>query len=143
MNKNTFITTGFKDTQKLGEEFVSRLKPGNIIFLYGDLGSGKTTFVQGIAIGLGIKTRIISPTFIVLRTHATNNKMIKKLYHLDLYRLNEKEEVKNIGLDDLVNDPEAVTIIEWPDILGEVKNVIKISFEYVNENTRKIELENG
>ncbi len=143
MNKNTFITTSFEDTQSLGEEFVTKLKPGDIVFLHGDLGSGKTTFVQGVAKGLGIKTRVISPTFIVLRTHATNNRMIKKLFHLDLYRLESKEDVKSIALGDLTGDPEAVTIIEWPEILNDSIKAIEINFEYLNENSRKIEIENG
>lgn len=140
--EKVFITTNFEDTQKLGEEFASTLKPGDLVFLYGDLGSGKTTFTQGIAKGLGIKTRVISPTFIVLRTHITSSKKVKKLFHLDLYRLKSKEDVESIAIDDLINDPDAITLIEWPEILGEEKNAIKINFEYINEDTRKIEIEN-
>lgn len=142
--KEEFITNSFEDTQKLGEEFVSKLEPGDILYLYGDLGSGKTTFVKGIASGLGIKSRIISPTFVVLRTHLTSNKKIKKIYHLDLYRLENKKEVENIALDDLFSDTDTITIIEWPELLSEYqgKNIYKITFSYGSENTRKINISN-
>src|SRR3989344_3049784 len=123
--EETFITTNDKDTQKLGEEFALKLRPKDSVFLTGELGSGKTTFVKGIAEGLGITARIISPTFMILRTHEvksqkskvkneSQNSKIKRVYHLDLYRLDDTSDIKNLALDDLLNDPEAVTIIEWP-----------------------------
>ncbi|PIY93800.1 MAG: tRNA (adenosine(37)-N6)-threonylcarbamoyltransferase complex ATPase subunit type 1 TsaE, partial [Candidatus Levybacteria bacterium CG_4_10_14_0_8_um_filter_35_23] len=70
MNKNNkFITKNFEETQKLGEELAGEIKDGAVVALYGDLGSGKTTFVQGFAKGLGINKRLISPTYIILRTY--------------------------------------------------------------------------
>ena len=142
--RKTFITVSDEDTQMLGEEFVSRLKPKDVLLLFGELGSGKTTFVKGIARGLGIKTRIISPTYIVLRTHATNSSLIKKIFHLDLYRLKTPQDIKNIALKDLFSDDEAITIIEWPEIAGDLKNenIYKIYFEYRTDNSRKIEIIN-
>jgi len=85
--------------------------------LWGELGSGKTTFVQGVARGLGITSRLLSPTFIIVRryqiptTHAT-------LYHLDLYRIGVPDDTIPIGLSDMIHEPDAIVIIEWPERLG-------------------------
>lgn len=142
----TFITTSGEGTQKLGEEFALKLRPKDIVFLIGELGSGKTTFVKGIARGLGVKTRIISPTFVFLRSHTVRSQEsevrgldIKKLYHLDLYRLDNESDIKNLSLDDLFNDSEAVTIIEWPEKIENLpQKTYKILFEHRSENSRKI-----
>ena len=87
-----FVTKSPEQTEKLGEDFAKNLKPQDVVFLIGNLGSGKTTFTKGIARGLGIKNRILSPTFIVVRSHSTANERIQTLYHLDLYRLKDYAE---------------------------------------------------
>jgi tRNA threonylcarbamoyladenosine biosynthesis protein TsaE len=149
MNKQTFITTSDKDTQKLGEEFALKLRPKDVVFLLGELGGGKTTFVKGIAKALGIKTRIMSPTFVFLRSHEImnqesiiKNQGIKRMYHLDLYRLDDASDIKNLALDDLFNDPEAVTIIEWPEKIKSLpQKTYKILFEHRTKDSRKITIE--
>jgi len=146
MNKQIFITTSDKDTEKLGEEFALKLRPKDVVFLTGELGGGKTTFVKGIAKALGILTRIISPTFVILRTHEvkSQNSTIKRVYHLDLYRLDNTSDIKNLALDDLLNDPEAVTIIEWPEKIGNLsQKTYKILFEHRTKDSRKITIEDG
>jgi tRNA threonylcarbamoyladenosine biosynthesis protein TsaE len=120
--KEEYITQNEEETIKLGEEFAKKIKPKDIVFLMGNLGSGKTAFVKGVAKGLGIKTRIISPTFVVARTHTTNHKKIKTLYHLDLYRLEGKNDLRKIGIDDFFNDEFAVTLIEWPENANSLVN---------------------
>lgn len=116
MNK-TIITSSDVETQALGKQFAKELKPGDVVCLYGDLGAGKTTFVKGVSKGLGVKTRIISPTFVVVRTHTVPDKSsgIKTLYHIDLYRLQTEGEVTGINLKDLLSEKDAVTLIEWPE----------------------------
>ena len=153
MNKQSFITTSEEDTQKLGEEFALKLHPKDVVFLIGELGSGKTTFVKGIAKGLGVQTRIISPTFVFLRTHTVKNQEsrirnqesgIRTLYHLDLYRLDNESDIKNLALDDLFTDPEAVTIIEWPEKIENLsQKKYKILFEHRTKDSRKITIEYG
>lgn len=136
-----FATKSPEQTEKLGEDFAKNLKPQDIVFLIGNLGSGKTTFTKGIARGLGIKNRILSPTFVVVRSHSTANQSIQTLYHLDLYRLKNEGEVLNVNLTDYLNDEKAVVVIEWPEVSQEIvkKNAWKVHFK-TNENKRYIEI---
>lgn len=120
MNKiiESLKSTSSDKTEEIGELFASRLKPGDVVFLKGDLGSGKTTFVRGLAKGLGVYSRIISPTFVIVREHfareVRNN--IKKIYHLDLYRLTNEGDVAGIDMEDILSEKESVVLIEWPDM---------------------------
>lgn len=145
-NLPIIITKSFKETQKLGEDFSTRLKAGDVIALYGNLGSGKTTFMQGLAKGLGIKRNIISPTFIILRTYETiiknNISSNNYLYHLDLYRIENESEVNGLGLFDIINRKDGITAIEWPDKVENVlpDNRINIYFEYIGDNIREIRI---
>ena len=106
-------TKDAKDTQRLGQKIGSGLKGGEIIALTGNLGTGKTTFVQGLAQGLGIKERVLSPTFILMRQYQGE----LDLYHLDMYRLdtNFYEEVRNLGLQEIWGKEKNVVVIEWAE----------------------------
>jgi tRNA threonylcarbamoyladenosine biosynthesis protein TsaE len=112
---NTTITVSPEETEKFGYEFAKQITVGTIICLYGDLGAGKTTFTKGFAKGLGIHTRIISPTFSLVRQYNFANNIF---YHLDLYRLESEDEIKGIGIQDMLSDENAVVLIEWADKLG-------------------------
>lgn len=151
-NRDQVISTSSEETQKLGEEFVKRLRPGDIVCLYGDLGSGKTTFVQGMARGLGIMSRIISPTFILIRRHimhnkdkknSTINKNIQSLYHIDLYRLEDEKSIQDIGLEELFDDKNSIVVIEWAEKLGSLlpKKRWDVRFAHRDENSRKIRID--
>lgn len=131
------ITNCFEETQKLGEKIGSDLKKGTILALFGELGSGKTTFVQGLAKGLGIKRRIISPTFIIIRKYQISN-----FYHIDLYRI-EEEDIGELGLIEILKDKSSIIAIEWAEKLGKLlpKKRIEIHFEYLGENKREIKVE--
>jgi tRNA threonylcarbamoyladenosine biosynthesis protein TsaE len=113
---------------------------GEILALVGDLGSGKTTFMQGLGKTLGIE-RIVSPTFILMRTYQSD----KTIYHLDLYRLekNVEQELKNIGATDFWGKPDNIVIVEWADRAREAfpQSTKWITFEVIDENTRKITYE--
>jgi tRNA threonylcarbamoyladenosine biosynthesis protein TsaE len=136
------ITNNFESTQKLGQEFAESLNSGAVIALHGNLGSGKTTFVQGFAKGLGIQKKIISPTFIIMRTYDVGSKNVKKFYHVDLYRIESEHDVEGLGLLELINDPENVVIIEWPDKIEHLlpEKRIDIYFEYLEDNKREIKI---
>ncbi len=136
-----FVTKSPEQTEKLGEDFAKNLKPQDVVFLIGNLGSGKTTFTKGIARGLGIKNRILSPTFIVVRSHSTANERIQTLYHLDLYRLKDEGEVLNVSLTDYMNDEKGIVVIEWPEVSQEIvkKNAWKVKFE-TKDDERSIEI---
>jgi tRNA threonylcarbamoyladenosine biosynthesis protein TsaE len=141
---NSFITNDFEETQQLGLDFAKKLKGGEVIALYGDLGSGKTTFMQGLAKGLGIKKNIISPTFIIMRTYhmgtGDEGQGIRSLYHLDLYRIENETQAEDLGLLELMGDSENVVAIEWPDKIENVlpEKRINIYFTYLEDDGREI-----
>src|SRR5690554_431438 len=122
-------------TQKAGHELSASLKPGSIVALTGELGAGKTTFVKGIAEGLGISSRITSPTFIIMRSYDNN------FYHVDLYRLDDNidQEVANLGLLDIIKEGNSIVVIEWAEKIRNLlpENTIWINFKILEENKRK------
>jgi tRNA threonylcarbamoyladenosine biosynthesis protein TsaE len=132
-----FIANNFKETQKLGREFAKVLKKGDIVCLYGDLGSGKTTFVQGLAEGLRIKNRIISPTFVIVRSYELG---AMDFYHIDLYRIEREEDVEDLGMEEIINNKNNIVAIEWAEKLGSMipKKRIDVEFSYESSNVRKI-----
>ncbi len=111
------------------------MKGGEILALTGDLGSGKTTFIQGLAQGLGIENKIISPTFILLR-HYDN------LFHLDLYRLegNVWQEVRNLGVEDYWGKEKNIFAIEWAEKIKKYlpKNTRWIKFRMLEDGKHEI-----
>lgn len=141
------ITQNAQETQKLGEKIGRDLKnKPKILCLYGDLGSGKTTFIQGLAKGLGIKRRVVSPTFVFMKQYKnppsaepcfSNN---PSFYHIDLYRINKVGEAKGLGLEEIFNESKAIVAIEWAEKIKKIlpKKRIDIYFDYVSENQRKI-----
>lgn len=134
------ISESSKDTNRLAERIAASVKPGQVIALKGDLGSGKTTFTKGVAKTLGIKQHITSPTFLIVKTYDVPQEKIKKLYHLDLYRLQSEKEIEEIGITEILRDPHGIVIIEWAERMGTLlpKDRIDIEFEYIDENKRKI-----
>ena len=131
-------TNSAEETKELAFKLAKNIKGGDIICLYGQLGSGKTTFVQGLVNGLGIKDKVQSPTFVVMRFYG------KKLQvaHIDLYRLESKEEVENLGLEEYFGNKDTVCVIEWPELLEDVlpSKTIRIRFDYLSKSKRKIKV---
>lgn len=152
------ITKNVEETQKLGESFVKSFKKKTgekaiIVALEGDLGGGKTTFVQGMAVGLGAKEQITSPSFVLIKKYGIRNSRsrinslrgkqglgIRNFYHIDCYRLKKPWQLQELGLEEIINDPKNLVVIEWAERVEEIlpkdKSVIK--FEWVDENKRKI-----
>ncbi len=128
------ITESAKKTEEAGKEFAQKLQGGEVIALYGELGSGKTTFVKGLAKGLGIKETIVSPTFVIIR-------QLGKLVHIDLYRIEQLENIDQLGLQEFTGNEETVTVIEWPERAERAlpRDRINIHLEYLGENKRKIQ----
>lgn len=146
MKQVEIITKSAKETKKiaanLSEELKERLllKHAFMIALEGNLGSGKTTFIQGLAAGLGIKENVLSPTFLILKQFIVNQKNYKNFYHIDAYRLKNPKELLELGFKDLVKNPENIIVIEWADRVRKIlpKNISKIKFENLGKNRRKI-----
>lgn len=117
------------------------IQGGEIIALIGDLGSGKTTFTKALGKALGVKQTISSPTFVMMQEFPTSTKSKKSpqrklyLYHLDLYRTKDFNEVKGLGITEWWGHPETVTVIEWADkILGSMPEHTNIIYLYRDEN---------
>jgi tRNA threonylcarbamoyladenosine biosynthesis protein TsaE len=140
MEGKRVITQSFSETQKLGFDFARNIKDGDVICLHGDLGSGKTTFVQGLAKGLGIEQKIISPTFIIMRTYELKKKKNNYFYHVDLYRIESENDVEGLGLLDLMQDPSAIVVIEWPEKITNLLTEKRkdIFFNYIDDKKREI-----
>jgi len=137
MNIEKYAITSSEQMQKVGEQFAKSLIGGDLVVLYGDLGFGKTTFTQGIAKGLGIKNRIISPTFVIVRTYALpeNN----TFYHIDLYRTTTQHDLEGLGLSEILHDQHAITIIEWPDRLEKLpEKRTEVHIDYIDDQNRTI-----
>lgn len=99
-----------KETRTLAARLGRLLKGGDLVCLVGDLGSGKTTFTQGLALGLGCKERVTSPTFVLAKVYRGGRLVI---HHLDLYRV-ASDETGDIGIEEYISDPGAVCVVEWP-----------------------------
>ncbi len=125
--------------QALAGEVVEMGQSAAIICLYGELGSGKTTFAQGFAKGLGIGSRLLSPTFIIVRRYQIP-KSSKFFYHIDLYRIQTKEELEGLGLREIFAEPSATIIIEWADRLEKLlpKKRIDVYFSLMGLTKREI-----
>lgn len=111
MNRTEIIESAAA-MQKLGRDLAQDLKVGDVVMLHGDLGAGKTTLTQGVAAGLGIEGPVQSPTFTLVREH---DAPAMRLYHLDLYRLDDPAELEDIGYEVYINPPDGVSFIEWPE----------------------------
>lgn len=103
-------------TRALGRNLATKLTSGGTIFLQGELGAGKTTFVQGVAEGLQVTDRVTSPTFTIMAVYDVHNHdYIKRLVHVDLYRITYMERVASLDLPELERDPATLLLVEWPE----------------------------
>jgi tRNA threonylcarbamoyladenosine biosynthesis protein TsaE len=109
-----FISRSPEQTCRLGARLGRYLGGGEVVALEGTLGAGKTAFAQGVGMGWGSTTRLLSPTFVLVRRH-TRHQDALELYHIDLYRLNTVVEIDMLGLDELIGNPNAAVLIEWPE----------------------------
>ena len=99
-------------TLEYASKFASLCKPPLIIYLQGELGAGKTTFARGLISAMGHTGKVKSPTFTLVETYDLNQ---TRLYHFDLYRLNDPQELEYIGVRELVGEQDIICLIEWPD----------------------------
>lgn len=122
-----YETNSPEDTFRLGEEIGRNASPGEVYTLTGDLGVGKTVFTQGVAAGLGIAGPVNSPTFTILQIYEEGR---LPLYHFDVYRIGDVEEMEEIGCDDYFYG-DGVCLIEWAELIEEIlpKNRISVTIE--------------
>jgi len=139
LNRKEFLSNSPEETFQIAKNFSGELKPGDIVALIGNLGTGKTIFVKGICAGLNAEQTPLSPTFSIINEY--NGKY--KIYHFDFYRIKDISELYDIGYEDYFND-ESICLIEWadmfPEILPDDRIEIKIEFGET-ETQRKITID--
>ncbi len=130
------------ETKEYARNLVRDLKGPTVLALDGELGAGKTTFVQGLAEELGIEKRVLSPTFVFLRSYNLENPKFKKFHHFDLYRCRSLADVKSIGFEEVLGEEGSLVVIEWPEVARVLlpKNTRWIKIRKVGENEREIEV---
>ncbi|OGY21715.1 MAG: tRNA (adenosine(37)-N6)-threonylcarbamoyltransferase complex ATPase subunit type 1 TsaE [Candidatus Woykebacteria bacterium GWB1_45_5] len=161
-----FTSKSAEETKSFAKNLAKKIKAGEIVALYGSLGAGKTTFVQGLVAGLGYEGRVFSPTFIFVRPYKLANSKhpparlrqanragktgnrkqkgkIKTLYHIDLYRVEKETDLKTLGIEEFLADKDAASVIEWPEKIDKIlpKETIKIKIEIIGENERRIKVD--
>lgn len=136
--KTGFISHNEDETRKFAKDLAKKYR---VVALIGELGSGKTLFAQGFAQGLGIKERVISPTFILVRQHPIPSSN-KTFYHLDLYRLNSKSDIKDLGIKEILENKDNILLIEWAEKINHLlpADAIKVKLEKVSESKRRLSL---
>jgi tRNA threonylcarbamoyladenosine biosynthesis protein TsaE len=134
-----FISRNPEDTQRLATEFAATLQGGELVELIGELGAGKTTFVRGVAAALGATARVKSPTFTVMNEYPVTHPTIKRIVHMDLYRMTNADHLSGLAMED-VRDAHTVVFIEWPDIFGKEVFVpdVRVKIDVTSETSRQI-----
>lgn len=147
-----FLTKNKAETEKIAIDFAKGLHGGETVALFGELGSGKTTFVKGLAKGLGIKDLITSPTFVFMKEYSSNLKFKTclagrqvnnlKLLHIDCYRLESADDAISLGITEYFNNKIYILAIEWAEKIKKIlpKNIIQIQFRHDSKNNRKIKI---
>jgi tRNA threonylcarbamoyladenosine biosynthesis protein TsaE len=133
------ILNGADATRAFAASLAPVLQTGEVLLLHGDLGAGKTTFVQGLASALGAGESIQSPTFTIVAQHQTR---LGTLYHLDLYRLVDPDELESVGYEAFIDPVDGITVIEWPERAGDwlPNRYILVTFEYIDSESRRVEI---
>jgi tRNA threonylcarbamoyladenosine biosynthesis protein TsaE len=153
-----YMVNNLGEMDKVAAEIVANLKHSQngatVVGLYGDLGSGKTTFTQSVARMFGITENVVSPTFVIEKIYelgadskqqvARKNSLATKfchLIHIDAYRIESSDELIHLGWHDIVSNPENLILIEWPERVSDIMpEHIKINFSHVSESERTIEI---
>jgi tRNA threonylcarbamoyladenosine biosynthesis protein TsaE len=134
--KAVYTSTSLKQSHALSRVFVKTLKASRthatVMGFIGELGAGKTAFTQGIARALGIKHRMLSPTFLIERKYQIRNSNFDTLYHFDWYRLHKKRELDSTTFFRILKNPKALVIVEWADQIREAlpKNTLLLYFHH-------------
>jgi len=143
-NGKKYLTKSPEQTKSLAKKIAKEVlkipfQKALVIGLIGDLGSGKTTFLQGFAKGLGIKEKILSPTFVILKKFKIKNSRFKYFYHFDCYRIRKPKEILDLGFKEIISDPKNIVCIEWSDRIKKIlpSNTLFLRFSHIVKNRLK------
>lgn len=139
-----FETRSLKETEVLAKLFARCLAPGSLVIAKGNLGAGKTAFAKGLAQGLGVKNIVNSPTFNIIKVYEADRSL--SFYHIDAYRLEDKDAVRDIGLEEILGDRSGICYVEWGEFISEFLDQVKdsvytVEIEFLTETRRKIRIE--
>lgn len=155
--KKEHITKSVKETQDIAKQLAQKILPQKsavVIGLTGELGGGKTAFIQGLARGLGVKEKILSPTFVIFKKFAISQAyskchkpgLCKKyLYHFDCYRIEDSKEILELGFKKIISNPQNIIAIEWAGKIRKIMpaNTIWLNFNFIDDKTRQIVIESN
>jgi len=144
--KQKHLSYSTNQTKNLGKKLAQNIlkfslkKRAIVIALKGELGSGKTTFLQGFAKGLGIKDKILSPTFVILRKFQIPASIFKYFYHIDCYRIKKPEELLTLGFKEVISDPKNIVAIEWAEKVNKIlpPESIVLDFKFGGGKEREV-----
>lgn len=138
------LSNSATQTEKIGEMLATEILKKKrsralVIALRGDLGGGKTTFLKGLAKGLGVKEKVLSPTFVILKEYSIDNKNFEKLYHFDCYRV-EKKDIISLGFNDMNSNSSNIIAVEWSEKIEDIipRSSLIINFKFIDEKSREI-----
>ena len=134
------ITHSPAETVAFGQAFAGYLLDGDVVLLHGDLGAGKTTLAKGIAAALGVSDVVSSPSFSLVNEYDTGPAAVSRLYHLDLYRLQDEGDMASIGFGDLVASDRGVVLVEWPERAATIlpERFLLIEIETIGSDYRRL-----
>ncbi len=137
-DKKEFITSSEQETENIGKSLAMSLSKGDAVLLRGNLGAGKTVFSRGFARGLGITEPVSSPTYTIVQEYELPEG--GRLYHLDLYRISDVNAALAFGVDEFLDDPQGISLIEWPDRIDGILpgNAICVEIEHLSGTERRL-----
>lgn len=141
----TYLLHQLEDTKNLAQTIAKELMGGEVLFLVGDLGSGKTTFVQYLAETLHSTSKVTSPTYSLVNRYTVSLGSIRTLIHADLYRLDHARDVVPLALNEDAHQPDTVLCIEWPksEVIGQyLIPTMVLTFTVLDDHTRQVEVVN-
>lgn len=146
MERMEYISKSEKETGKIAGELAQKvilqqaLDKATVVALEGELGAGKTTFTKAFAKMLGVKEKLTSPTFVILKSYNLKLKKFNKLTHIDAYRINSGQELKQLGIEEIISNPENIVLIEWAERVSDIisKEAVRVHIDHISESKRKI-----
>lgn len=134
-----------QETQERGAQFARTLMPGTLVCFRGDLGAGKTTFIQGLLAACGAEKPYVSPTFVLMKEYDLafpTETGVRRIYHADAYRIERADDFEKIGFSEWLSDREGVVLLEWPERIASIlpEQYIEVSLELGTGETRAINI---
>ncbi len=136
--EETIISNSEQETEALAARLAAELPRGSVLLLAGDLGAGKTVFSRGFARGLGITEPVSSPTYTIVQEYPLSGGGM--LYHLDLYRIDDSRSALAFGVDEFLDDPGSVALVEWPERIADIlpAEAVRVDIRHLSDSGREI-----